>query len=157
MLKTIPAMLAALLSSRRPDENCATETAEVERRHAQRVTDDHYLANLFLGQCCIFVPNEWEDPVVGRVEHIDVTRGVLCHVFDYVRNEPQVFIGFPMHYNEQRLNALLKLDPFERYSLCHASAYSASPIIKPINTTVLSTAEILQRLRDNGFYTEGTS
>ncbi len=49
MLRTISVMLATFLSSRRPAENCATETAEVERRHAQRVTDDHYLANIFLG------------------------------------------------------------------------------------------------------------
>ncbi len=154
MLKTLMMQLATRLPFLNSANGCVTEAAEVERRRERRTSDDQYLANVFLGQRCIFVPNEWEDPIVGRVEHIDLSRGVLCQVFDYVHNEPQTFIGFPMHYNEQRLEALLKLDPFERYSLCHANPYNANPIIKPKHTTVLSRAEILQRLRDNGFYEE---
>jgi hypothetical protein len=154
MVKNLLMQLATSLRLRNGADSCVTDTAEVERRHERRTTDDQYLANIFLGQRCIFVSNEWNDPIVGRVEHIDLSRGVTCHVFDYVHNEPQFFIGFPMHYNEQRLEALLKLNPFERYSLCHASPYYATPIVKPIHTAVLSRAEILQRLRDNGFYEE---
>ena len=88
MVKNLLMQLATSLRLRNGADSCVTDTAEVERRHERRTTDDQYLANIFLGQRCIFVPNEWNDPIVGRVEHIDLSRGVTCHVFDYVHNEP---------------------------------------------------------------------
>lgn len=142
---------------RRPSTTpCADDSKSVERRHQQREIDNAYLANQFVQQRFIFVPNEWENLTVGRVSYFDLERGVVCHAQDYIEYRPVAFIGFPMHYNEQRLDALLKLDPFERYALCHPNPYSADPFVKPKHSSLLSAAEVRKRLKSNGFFEDAS-
>lgn len=140
-------------ASQQPDK-CANDAKTVERRHVQRDIDNRYYANLFLQQRFIFVPNEWENMSIGKVLHFDLERGVVCHAHDYVENRPVAFIGFPMHYNEQRLNALLKLDPFERYALCHPDKHSAEPFVKPKHSSLLMATQIHANLQQNKFFTD---
>lgn len=107
------------------------------------------------GKKIIYQANEWDNPIVGVMVRVDHNngKGQFSVVYDYVTQTELCFIGLPMHYTEQRLRALLKLDPFERCSLLYKTNYSDEEFDKNKGDEVILTAEELYAtLKRNGFY-----
>ena len=102
----------------------------------------------------IFCPNEWENISVGFVKHVEVSdSGTLTHLEDYVEGAPKesMIFGLPMYYTEQRLTALLKLDPFQRWAVCTGFNWPYE-IDKNKTGTPMTGAEVRKALKTNGFY-----
>lgn len=107
-------------------------------------------AQLLIGKPVIFIPNEWEEMVVGIVEEIDTSKySPIVTVFDYISNEHRTFIGFPFAYNTQRLHAFLKLDPYERFSIVYGRNF---PDVQRKPKLKEHISHELTMLRKHGFF-----
>lgn len=111
-------------------------------------------AEWFLGKPCIYVSNEWEDMLVGFVTSVDTSRpgSAVTTIKDYVHDQELVIMGSPLAYTEQRLFALLKLNPFERASIVYARNYAEQEFDKPKAEEILDPTEVLQMLHHHGFW-----
>jgi hypothetical protein len=102
----------------------------------------------------IYCPNEWDNISVGFVSRVEVSdKGTVTFLEDYVEGSPKesMIIGLPMFYTEQRLAALLKLDPFQRWAVCTGFNWPHE-IDKDKTGSPMAGVETRKALKTNGFY-----
>lgn len=79
---------------------------------------------LHVGSKVIGVPNEWQDFTVGEIHSFLETASGPCLDAPLIQDEISGELsggGITIPYTPEILNALIKLDPFERWSLLVAS------------------------------------
>lgn len=101
------------------------EVARLEAKEAQRIDYEYMEQKLIidrqtamLNQPVIHVPNEWQDMTIATVMSFENDRGTKTFLYDVIDQHPCFILGEPIPYTRQMLDALLKLDPFERWILC---------------------------------------
>lgn len=143
--------LKSLYSKPEPKQTIPVETYEQKRERFEKLEASFFPK----GKKIIYQSNEWDNPIVGVMVKVDFNngRGMFSIVYDYVTKQELCFIGLPMHYTEQRLNALLKLDPFERCSLLYKTNYNDEAFDKDKGDEIILTPEeLIAKLHANGFY-----
>lgn len=83
------------------------------REESRRIT-----AEFSVGTPVICISNEWEDPVIGFVSHIEYitkARNPVPVVMDYLSGQELMVMGVVYDFTRQRLDAFLKLAPYERW------------------------------------------
>lgn len=100
-----------------------------EAKKIYEATREYRRETLFsVGNKVIVIPNEWSDPLVGFIEGFLETKNGPSDVpvvKDLLTDKLYNAFGLVIPYSPEILEALLKLDPFERYSLA-TSQTSAS-------------------------------
>ncbi len=113
-----------------------------------------YELDQFVNKPVICLSNEWKNPIIGYGTRIDfITQAmnpVLC-VHNYLDGQEYVVLGSVFHFNEQRFNALFKLNPFELCSFIYGR-YMADEFDKAISEERNGKEEIQELLETNGFY-----
>ena len=106
-----------------------------------------------IGTPLIRVPNEWDNPVVGfgrRIEMIGNSPILVIH--DYISNTETIGGGVCFDFSEQKLDILLRLDPFEAWAFLAHNSVRFENYNKNRTGTRNSSEEILKALHDNGFF-----
>lgn len=109
--------------------------------------------NMQIGTPLIRVPNEWENPVIGfgqRVEVIGNSPVLVIH--DYVRNTETIGGGVCFDFSEQKLDILLRLNPFEAWAFLAHNSVGHHNYEKNRSGVRDNAADILKKLHDNGFF-----
>jgi len=127
-----------------------------ERTRQQEFRDKIELTELqsLVGKPVIGFSNEWENIVVGVVtdlQFISKAQKPIPVVFNYLTGKEQLVICKLMPFTEQRLKALIKLDPYERWCLISPSnkPYRVNDITK--KPKLYTEEEIFQILENKGF------
>ena len=110
-----------------------------------------------VGTQVIVVSDKWSNPIVGvvkKIEYVGSNRDPRPVVFDYLTQKEYSSIDALFDYTEQRLQALVSLDPWQRWSLIIKERHCTYPIFnKTVSQDKLMTfAEIQQRLIETGFH-----
>lgn len=105
-----------------------------------------------IGKPCIYVSNEWGNPVVGygvKVEDFGRTEAWLV-VHDYISGQDVIPFGKRLDYNPQRLELVLNLTPWELCELLHDHTEGFQD--KPKLNVRDSATALMERLTTNGFF-----
>lgn len=132
---------------------------EREYREARKKLYERHELERLVGAPVISVGNNWGDPCIGfgtRVIEITKALNPALIVMDYSNHlgppKEVLSMGIMMGFSEQRLDAILKLDPHERWTLL---ARNSAPNHARYGTKVrehLSTPDELRaRLQASGF------
>lgn len=73
-----------------------------------------------IGKPVIGYGNEWDDPLIGivtRMELISLSKEPMAVVKDIINNNEVLAFCNIMPFTRQRFNAIMKLDPYERWCL----------------------------------------
>ena len=107
----------------------------------------------YVNKPVIIVSNEWQDLQIGfgvSVDFITKSNVPALVVKSYLTGEEFITFGNIFHYTTQRFNALMALDPFERWCLIQDSEETFTKArIQPL---LSSKKEILNKLKMNGFF-----
>lgn len=119
----------------------------------ERNNSNRQLIEIQVGTPLIRIPNEWDNPTIGfgrRIEMIGNSPILVIH--DYVSNTDTIGGGVCFDFSEQKLDVLLRLDPFEAWAfLAHNNVGHHN--YEKSRTGVRDSAEdILKKLRSNGFF-----
>lgn len=130
-------------------------TLEVERANqfADRDFAHAHLIHNQIGKPCIYISNEWGNPVVGFGEKL-VTfskRDVpFLIVHDYISGQDVVPFGKRLDYSPERLELVFRLNPWELCALVHDHTDGFENKAK---LGVRDDADMLMaRLTENGFF-----
>lgn len=106
-----------------------------------------------VGRPLIRIPNEWDNPVIGFGHSVEMMgNSPMLVVHDYVGNRRTVGGGVCFDFSEQKLDVLLRLDPFEAWAFLAHNSVGHDNFDK-IRTGQRDSAEdILTKLRYNGFF-----
>lgn len=109
----------------------------------------------YLGKKVIAISNEWENPIVGVVtgfEPITKAQRLVPIIHDYIRNEDVLCLSKIKFYTEQKLNAILTLDPFSVIALVY-NCYDTDENFEKVKRGDRWPKEnITEILRINGFF-----
>lgn len=111
--------------------------------------------NEMLGKKVICFSNEWENPVIGIVKEITTITQAnqpVPVILDYLTMKEGISLTEVYPYTEQRFEAILKLNPFERCALIYTNFYNDEEFEKPKIGTINTKEEIIKILKHNGFY-----
>ncbi len=114
---------------------------------------EHNKLKLQVGSPVIRIPNEWDNPVIGfghRVEMMGNSPMLVVH--DYVRNRQTVGGGVCFDFSEQKLDVLLRLDPFEAWAFLAHNSVGHDNFDKIRTGQRDSAEEIIEKLHLNGFF-----
>lgn len=127
MLKKILSYLAADLIKQSYRNGYDKRYAE-EKETRAKIEEFRYETLLAKGNKVISLSNEWHEMVVGVIR--DYGPHNIPVIWDCVSGEEVIYLGIVIPYSEEMLNALAKLNPFERYSIAasHAAFSSESYI-----------------------------
>lgn len=115
----------------------------------RRVEEEEYLHAPL-----IVVPNEWDNPVIGFGEHIQMIGAApVLVVRNYLTNQNVICGGVKMGYSEQRLRTVLSLNPFDLWALVAHNSHGFGEFTKPKTGECWDEQKIVTTLRDNGFFT----
>lgn len=106
----------------------------------------------FLGKRVISVSNEWDNPQIGvalRIEFITQAKSPILIVQDFLSNQEVMIMGKTYLYTPQRLQAVLKLNPFEACSLIYTYT---NEFDKPKSGHRDENEIIMQTLTARGFF-----
>lgn len=121
----------------------------MEERNAFRLRE----MEIQVGTPLIRIPNEWDNPVIGfgqRIEMIGNSPVLVIH--DYVSNTEKIGGGVCFDFSEQKLNILLRLDPFEAWAFLAHNHVGHHNYDKNRTGVRDSADDILKKLRCNGFF-----
>lgn len=129
-------------------------------RQAQEQAIDHRRAFCLtemkaqIGAPLIRVPNEWDNPVIGFGQRVEVIgHSPVLVIRDYVRNADTMGGGVCFDFSEQKLDILLRLNPFEAWAFLAHNSVGHHNYEKNHSGVRDSADDILKKLRDNGFFT----
>ena len=111
-----------------------------------------------IGHPVICVSNEWKNPVIGFVTEIKLVSKALCPlpvIYDELTGTSLICFGVVYEYTEQRMNALLTLDPFERWSLMikySHDTFSQDKYLTEDKPKLMSLYEVRDHLYEKGFF-----
>jgi hypothetical protein len=147
-----------IAASNEKSAKLAVEKYKEEQKGLKKIFKNFEFTEM-IGKPIIWLPNEWDNPVIGFV--VDLTSvsaseqpAMLVH--DYVRNESIVVMSGYHAYTQQTFDALMKLDPFEYCSIHYKKGSNFKPFKKEITQTRNSPDEIVELLKNNGFYEKVT-
>lgn len=110
--------LHGLIAGRKEIEEKYENIRKIEQETKQK-------GYLHIGSTVIMLSNEWEELTVGKIVGFEEKFNTPC-IFDEV-SETNVWGTTILPYDAQMLNALLKLNPFERWNLVsNKSIYRAN-------------------------------
>ncbi len=119
------------------------------REKTQQIIRDHQIERTMNGPC-IFVPNEYEDMVVGvmigREAEVDIS-----YIDNYLTGKTSTIIGLPIPYTRALLDAFLKLDPVERWLMRIPDELQGDKHTRSIKP-VMSAEEVIAKLESQGFF-----
>lgn len=124
---------------------------EQERRYNEIKNTDWLISRSLIGKFVIYTSNEWEDPVIGlvtRVDGITLANSPALIINDIISGEERMVLSSHVYdYAPETLDAILKLDPYQRWNL--KSFYSQVTYDKPKHCNKLLTPEeVKQKVRD---------
>lgn len=106
-----------------------------------------------VGAPVIIVPNEWGNPVVGFGKEImEIGSSAVLVVENYLTGEDVVCGGVRMDYSRQKLEALLKLDPYERWAVLAVNTVGHENYDKPKSGKAWGKEQIIDKLESSGFF-----
>lgn len=109
----------------------------------------------YVGKKVIAFSNEWENPIIGvghHIEYITQSNSPVLVIQDYVENRKIYSLGIIKFYTEQKLNAILSLDPFSLIALVY-HCYDTPEKFETIKRGERwENEKILKALKDNGFF-----
>lgn len=106
-----------------------------------------------IGTPLIRIPNEWANPTIGFGESImDYGHSQVLVIRDYVSNELRVGGGICFDFSEQKMEALLRLDPFEAWALMAHNNVGHEHFDKKHTGHRNTAQEIRAMLEQNGFF-----
>lgn len=121
-----------------------------ERKRCKRLE-----LEMMLGKPVISISNEWENPTVGvAVDIIEITlaKNPMLLVKDYLTGEVVMPMGWIAPFTQQRLDAFLKLTPFEACSIIYKVSCGDSEFTKNKTGIRDDNEVILKKLSDSGFF-----
>lgn len=124
------------------------EAREQERRHSNTVLLYHPV---------IHIPNEWSNPVIGFVDRVEYDTECKCialAINDAITGTPRLVLGDVLVFSEQKLIALSKLDPFERWALHAFHAVGCNDFEKAKSDTALMGNDLMQAVMASSFLPE---
>lgn len=105
-----------------------------------------------VGKKVISISNEWDNPQIGvalRIELITQAQNPVLIIKDYLSNQEVMIMGKTYAYTPQRLQAVLKLNPFELCSLI----YTYTSVFDKPKTGVRQQSDvIMSKLAQSGFF-----
>lgn len=128
------------------------------REESRRIT-----AEFSVGTPVICISNEWEDPVIGFVSHIEYitkARNPVPVVMDYLSGQELMVMGAVYDFTRQRLDAFMRLNPYERWSMVqkmgfehHGKDLSIEDLLEmSMNPKkILTEEEVYDKLIESGF------
>lgn len=124
-------------------------TISKEREHQNNIEK-----SALVSQRCICFSNEWEDPLIGYVAHLDYFKSSTPFpvVFDLLTMQKRTVAGKTLLYTPARLSALLKLNPRERWMLTLPNFTNIQDIPDYQERPLKSSEEIINILKDNDFF-----
>ena len=131
------------------------EGQRVARNRAAEEREDYQrkLMEMQVGTPLIRIPNEWDNPVIGFGRRIEmVGNSPILVIHDYVRNSHIMGGGVCFDFSEQKLDILLRLDPFEAWAFLAHNHVGHHNYDKNRTGVRDSADEILRKLRYNGFF-----
>lgn len=108
-----------------------------------------------VGRPVICIGNEWETPVVGFVLEIDSVGQnyePLPVVQDYVSGRAVMCFGHIKLYSDQLFNALVQLNPAERWVLVSDIRDSHEEYDPERKGVSMTESQLRQRLEESGFF-----
>lgn len=106
-----------------------------------------------IGKPFISVSNEWQDPVIGivlGVEFVTLGKCPIAKVYDFVTDQVVYCGNSRIPYSEYNLDAILKLEPYQRWNLVARS--NIDPNKRTDDETCSSPEQIKEILKNNSFY-----
>lgn len=95
---------------------------EKEKRHQEKLDTDKWIISNSIGMKGIYISNEWVDPTFFIITDIDYITGNNLPVYKYLNvltNESgMALIRTVLPADEEMVQAVLKLNPFERWNMC---------------------------------------
>lgn len=131
----------------------AQREIELERQYDRKLYDVEF----YIGKPVIVVSNEFENPVIGFGERVDITTVAnkpLLIVHDYIINSPRLCAGKTFLFNEQMFNFILDADKNALIVFLYTAMFNALEINKKPMHSILDKDAIHRVLVSNGFYTD---
>lgn len=132
--------------------------AEGQREARNRAAEERgdyqrKLLEVQVGTPLIRVPNEWDNPVIGFGRRIDmIGNSPILVIHDYISNTDTIGGGVCFDFSEQKLEILLRLDPFEAWAFLAHNNVGHHNYDKNRTGVRDSADDILKKLRYNGFF-----
>lgn len=124
-----------------------------ERAMDERTELQHSMMQAQIGTPLIRIPNEWDNPVIGFGHCIEqVGHSCVLVIHDYVSNTQMMGGGVCFDFSEQKLDVLLRLDPFEAWAFLAHNNVGYENYQKTKTGQRDSADDILKKLRYNGFF-----
>lgn len=106
-----------------------------------------------IGTPLIRISNEWDNPTIGFGESImDYGHSQVLVIRDYLTNELRVGGGVCFDFSEQKMDALLRLDPFEAWALLAHNSVGHEHFDKKHTGHRDTPQDIRAMLEKNGFF-----
>lgn len=101
----------------------------------------------------ISIPNEWSDVYIGLcIDQYQQGGETISVIRDFISGE-EVKVNYRTFiYTEQRMQFVLKADRYDLCSLLYPDEFPEDSFNKPKNMYLLKIPEIINRLRNNGFW-----
>ena len=104
-----------------------------------------------VGKPIIVIGNNWDNPLIGVGIKIDLITQGNCPILvvkDYITDQEYITFGKIFHYTQQRFEAIMKLDPNERWALISDNRH---PNTNQPTDVLLTKEEIMEILIENNF------
>lgn len=123
---------------------------EVSERH-----DQYRRKNLEMkvGTPLIVVPNEWSNPVIGfGKEIINIGMSPVLVIDNYLTGKEVICGGVMMAFSRQKLDVILRLDPYELWAITAHNTVGCEEFTKPKSEERWEPQAILDKLEESGFF-----
>lgn len=126
---------------------------EIEDReeNIQKINKDYFLYQFPIGSFIVGIPNEETNIVIGKVidySFLNYNSKPFLVVFDYISNTELTLMSTVRQYNQDLINAIMKMTPQERHVVFYGSNKSFAqkePVIQNIQ-------ELNTVLKNNNFF-----
>lgn len=108
-----------------------------------------------VGAPVICLPNEWDNPIIGfgnRIEFIANASQPILMVDDCIRGTERTSFGGWFLFSEQKLHALAKLDPYERWVVHSKYATGHELYDKPRIADALMGEALVSKVMESPFW-----
>jgi len=135
----------------------STHSVEIYKQEEKnrRREFDYAELEIMVGHRVIAISNEWENPLIGvatSIVEITQAKNPRLVIKDYLTGQELVPFGKVYIFTEQRLNAILTLDPFELCSLLYTNFYYDCTYEKKMRSHRDSADIIRSKLQKSGFF-----
>lgn len=129
-------------------QEAAREKAIADRKHFDLIQ-----LQMMVGAPVIRVSNEWENPTIGFGHSIaDFGHSQVLVIEDYVSGRQLLGGGVCFDFSEQKLETLLRLDPYEAWAFLAHNSVGHHHFDKPHSGHRDTAPDLLEKLTKNGFF-----